>query len=80
MKNRDDFVYITYVYVYMGNVSVFIDFVKTAESDDNEDRPIRKGITYMSNIVTSITNAMKLYGKELTKAWENGSIMDKKKK
>lgn len=32
----------------------------------------------MNKVITTVTDAMKLYGKEITKAWENGSIVDKK--
>ncbi len=32
----------------------------------------------MTKVMTTITEAMKIYGKELTKAWENGTIVDKK--
>ncbi len=34
----------------------------------------------MTKVITTVKDAMKLYGKEITKAWENGSIADTDKK
>ncbi len=29
----------------------------------------------MNKVITSITDAMRMYGKEFTKAWENGIVI-----